>query len=112
MQYELIQSKLGKFKNTELKIVYFGNVKGNQVAKQLVSVDQNNIFRIHKVRRVKVMADKDYNMQHSDFIEGEDPYKILDWKKATLKQLQQVKVICDYLFCSLLQSQRLTFLEP
>ena len=112
MQYELIQSKLGKFKNTELKIVYFGNVKGNQVAKQLVSVDQNNIFRIHKVRRVRVMADKDYNMQHSDFLEGEDPYKILDWKKATLKQLQQVKVVCDYLFCSLLQSQRLTFLEP
>lgn len=45
-KYELIQSKLGKFKSTELQILYFGNAySGNQGmgstsrAKQMISID-------------------------------------------------------------------------
>lgn len=93
LQYELIQSKLGKFKNTELKILYFGNAFTGQGAnggttsraKQMISVDQNRIYRVHKVKGIKMMADKDFLLSTEDFPDGEDPKKIQNLKGATYR---------------------------
>ena len=92
LQYELVQSKLGKFKNTNLKILYFGNsaATGSVRTKQMISVDQNQIYRIHKVKGIKAMADKDYLLNESDFPSGLDPNAITDLKKATFRQLREV----------------------
>ena len=105
-QYELVQSKLGKFKNTELEVLYFGvstqGSVGAHRSKQMISLDQNNVYRIHKVKLVKVMADKDYLLKDTDFPNKTDPNRIPDLKKATFRQLKDVLVISDYVFCSLL----------
>ena len=92
LQYELIQSKLGKFKNTELKILYFGNAYtpganggATSRAKQMISVDQNRIYRVHKVKGIKMMADKDFLLSTEDFPDGEDPKKIQNLKGATYR---------------------------
>ena len=58
------------------------------------------------------MADKDYVLSESDFPNGADPSAIKDLKKATIRQLREVKVISDYVFCSLMQSSRLASLDP
>ena len=116
LQYELVQSKLGKFKNTQLDVLYFGNSahagQTNQRSKQLISVDQNQIYRIHKIKGIKLMSEKDFILEDSDFPSGADPAAIKDLKKATLRQLRDVQVVQDYVFCSLLQSSRLASLDP
>jgi hypothetical protein len=121
LQYELIQSKLGKFKNTELKVLYFGSAfTGGQGtnggttsrAKQMISVDQNCIYRVHKVKGIKMMADKDFLLSTEDFPDGEDPKKIQNLKAATYRQLKEVQLVAEYVFCSLLQSSRLNCLDP
>ena len=58
------------------------------------------------------MAEKNFALKHSDFKSGEDPNKITNLKSASQQQLKDVKVITDYVFCTLLTSSRLTFLEP
>ena len=59
------------------------------------------------------MADKDYLLEDSDFPSGQgDPNHIADLKKASYRQLKDVMVIADYVFCSLLQSSRLASLDP
>ena len=116
LQYDIIQSKLGKFKNTKLQIKYFRSsnqiVGGNQRSKQMISADQNRIFRIHKIKCIKLMSDKDYLLSQSDFEGKTDPYAIKDLKQASYKQLKEVMIIQDYVFCSLLQSSRLTCIDP
>jgi hypothetical protein len=111
-----VQSKLGKFKNTQLDVQYYRStnqiVGGNQRSKQMISVDQNRVFRIHKIKCIKLMSDKDFMLIDSDFPNGKDPYAVKDLKKATYKQLKEMMVVVDYVFCSLLQSSRLTCLDP
>lgn len=58
------------------------------------------------------MADKDFLLSESDFQEKKDVFKIEDFKKATTKQLKDVQVVQDYVFCNLLTSSRLSSLEP
>lgn len=123
-EFKLFSSKLAKFKNTKLKILCCGpaNASGcSQVpggtqqtsrSKMLLSVDENGIYRVHKLRALRLMADKNFSLKHSDFEGGEDPRKITNLKGATYQQLKDVKVIGDYVFCTLLTSSRLTFLEP
>lgn len=78
----------------------------------MLSVDENSIYRVHKLRAIRLMADKNFALKHSDFEGGEDPRKIVNLKSASYQQLKDVKVIGDYVFCTLLTSSRLTFLEP
>lgn len=85
---------------------------GNQRSKQIITVDQNKVYRIHKVKCIKLMSDKDYLLTEEHFPDKKDPYAIKDLKKATYKQLKEVMLISDYVFCSLLQSSRLTCLDP
>ena len=63
LQYDIIQSKLGKFKNTCLDVQYFRStpqmLNQNQ-SKQIVTKDQNNVYRMHKIKAIKMMSDKDY----------------------------------------------------
>jgi hypothetical protein len=65
-------------------------------------LDQNKVYRIHKVKCIKLMSDKDYLLTENDFPDKKDPYFIKDLKKATYKQLKEIMVIFDYVFCSLL----------
>lgn len=58
------------------------------------------------------MADKNYLMTSEDFEEGEDPHKITNLKSATYRQLKNVQVVVDYVFCTLLTSSRLNYLDP
>jgi hypothetical protein len=57
------------------------------------------------------MTDKDFLLSSTDFPDNEDPFAIKDMKKATFRQLREVQVVNDYVFCSLLQSSRLAYLE-
>ena len=63
-QYELVQSKLGKFKNTKLSIIFYGIAPANNMgpsrSKQLISVDQNQVYRVHKVKGARLMSEKDF----------------------------------------------------
>ena len=43
-------------------------------------MDQNDIFRVHKLKGHKIMADKNFNAAESDF---EEIYKIKNLKQAT-----------------------------
>ena len=81
-------------------------------AKQMITVDQNRVYRIHKVKAIKLMADKDFLLNLEDFPDKTDPHAIEDLKKANFRQLKDVAVISDYVFCSLLQSSRLASLDP
>ena len=58
------------------------------------------------------MADKNYLLKNEDFKENEDPFKIINMKSATYNQLRAVQVINDYVFCTLLTSARISFLDP
>mmetsp|Transcript_30154 Transcript_30154/g.46066 ORF Transcript_30154/g.46066 Transcript_30154/m.46066 type:complete len:122 (+) Transcript_30154:619-984(+) len=64
------------------------------------------------------MADKDFGLTVDFFAEPgsnrkpEDPHRIPNYKNATYKQLKAVKVINDYVFCSLLNTSRLASLDP
>ena len=78
----------------------------------MLSVDENSIYRVHKLRAIRLMSEKNFAMKHSDFEGGEDLNKITNLKSASYQQLKDVKVITDYVFCTLLTSSRLTFLEP
>ena len=78
----------------------------------MLSVDENGIYRTHKLRSIRLMAEKDFSIKNSDFPQGEDPMKITNLKNATYKQWKDVNVISDYVFCTQLTSNRLTFLEP
>ena len=78
----------------------------------MVSVDQQGIYRVHKLRAIRLMAEKNFLVRNDDFEEGEDPKKITNLKGATYQQLKEVQVITDYVFCTLLTSTRLTYLEP
>jgi hypothetical protein len=49
-----------------------------------------------------MMSDKDYLLAESDFPDKKDPYAIKDLKKATYRQLKEVMIVSDYIFCSLL----------
>lgn len=86
LQYELVQSKLGKFKNTKLEILHFGNASSgghsgaSSRAKQMISIDQNKIYRVHKVKGIKMMTDKDFLLCDEDFHGGVDPKKITNLK--------------------------------
>ena len=59
-----------------------------------------------------MMADKDYLLSPDDFPDGEDPKKIQNLKGATYRQLKDVQLVAEYVFCSLLQSSRLNCLDP
>ena len=52
------------------------------------------------------MADKDFALKNEDLIargQGDgDPHAIPNLKTATYKQLKNVQIITDYVFCSLL----------
>lgn len=78
----------------------------------LLSVDESGVYRVHKLRAIRLMAEKNFGLKSSDLENGEDPNKITNLKNATYQQLKDVKVIGDYVFCTLLTSSRLTFLEP
>lgn len=78
-------------------------------ARQMISVDQSNIFRVHKLKGAKIMAEKDFLAQDSDF---ENPGTIENLKSATTRQLRELKVVTDYVFCSFLQTSRLNLLDP
>ena len=87
-----------------------GSTPSTSRSKMMLSVDENSIFRVHKLRAIKLMADKNFSKKHSDY--GiEDPKKINNLKSASYQQLKEVNVIDDYVFCTLLTSSRLTFLE-
>lgn len=58
------------------------------------------------------MSDKDFLLNEEDLPKGKDPFAVRDLKKATYKQLKEMMVVVDYVFCSLLQSSRLTCLDP
>ena len=58
------------------------------------------------------MADKNYLLKNENFKEKEDPFKIINMKSATYNQLKAVQVINDYVFCTLLTSARIPFLDP
>mgnify|MGYP006088198797 CR=1 FL=1 len=58
------------------------------------------------------MSDKNFNAKSTDYPDNQDPDKIINLKGATYRQLRNVNVIIDYVFCSLLQTSRLQFLEP
>ena len=79
----MVQTKLGKFMNTKLQVFQFGPAftKSNQMqpsrTRQMISFDQNNIYRIHRLKGIKLMADKNYLHQ------GLDPYRIQNLKKAS-----------------------------
>lgn len=109
-----MQSKLGKFKNTKISILSFKSPSQNmnQPSKYLLSVCQNNVYRIHKVKLIKLMSDKDFMLNEDDFSDRQDPFGIADVKKATYSQLSNVMIILDYTFCSLLQTSRLSNLVP
>lgn len=120
--YVIIQSKLAKFNKTQLSIVHFGPAAYlfenpddltqevvNSNARQLISVDQNYIYRVHKLKGNKIMAEKDFCATEADF---ENPNKISNLKTATQKQLKELRVVTDYVFCSFLQTSRLNFLDP
>lgn len=77
-------------------------VGGNQRSKQMISIDQNRVFRIHKIKCIKLMSDKDFMLREEDFPNGKDPNAIRDLKKASYKQLKEIMVVVDYVFCSLL----------
>ena len=49
----------------------------------MLSVDESNIYRVHKLRAIRLMADKNFALKHSDFEGGEDPRKITNLKSAT-----------------------------
>ena len=89
----MVQSKLGKFMQTKLEIVQFGpavtrtNFMQPQRTRQMVSFDQNNIYRIHRLKGIKLMADKNYLLQ------GLDPYRVVNLKTASYGQLKSVQVI-------------------
>lgn len=59
-----------------------------------------------------MMADKDFLLTTVDFPDGEDPKKIQNLKAATYRQLKEVQLVVEYVFCSLLQSSRLNSLDP
>lgn len=61
---------------------------------------------------IKIMSDKDFLLTEDDFSDKSDPFSIPDVKKATYTQLKEVMVIQDYSFCSLLQTSRLSSLDP
>lgn len=58
------------------------------------------------------MADKNFLLMNEDFKENEDPFKIINMKNATYNQLRAVQIINDYVFCTLLTSARISFLDP
>ena len=90
-----MSSKLAKFKNTHLTILSFGpaNQTGNSQlpggtqltsrSKMMLSVDQLGIYRVHKLRAIKLMAEKNFLLRNEDFEGGEDPKRILNLKSAT-----------------------------
>jgi hypothetical protein len=78
----------------------------------MISVDQLGVYRLHKIKAIKLMADKNFFLRNEDFKENEDPFKILNMKNATYNQLRAVQVINDYVFCTLLSSARISFLDP
>lgn len=51
-------------------------------AKQMISVDQNNIYRVHKVKGIKMMSEKDYSLTNADFPDGQDPKRIVNHLKG------------------------------
>lgn len=95
VKFKLIQSKLAKFKNTKLKILSFGPANQSGLAqlpgstqqtsrsKMMLSVDENSIYRVHKLRAIRLMAEKNFALKHSDFKGGEDPNKITNLKSAS-----------------------------
>ena len=64
---------------------FITNSNVNSRAKQMISIDQNNIYRVHKVKGIKVMSDKDFLLTNDDFPDGGDPKKIKDLKAATYR---------------------------
>lgn len=77
----------------------------------MISIDQHKIYRVHKVKGIKMMTDKDFLLTDEDF-PGGDPRKIVNLKQATYRQLKEVQVASEYVFCSLLQTSRLNCLDP
>ena len=55
------------------------------------------------------MAEKDFLAKTEDF---EDPGTLSNLKSATQRQLKDLKVVTDYVFCSFLQTSRLNLLDP
>ena len=57
------------------------------------------------------MSEKDYLLTEAELGE-EDPFKIANLRQASIKELKEVQIIQDYVFCSLLATSRLNFLDP
>ena len=117
-------SKLAKFKNSQLNVVWFGpanksssegapgTIGDTNRAKMMISVDQSGIYRMHKLKGIQLMADKDFSLCETDFGITGDPDRISNLKAASYRQLKAVRLITDYVFCTLLTSSRLNFLDP
>lgn len=74
---------MAKFNNTFLNVVHYGpaaylsedpddiniQVKSSN-SRQIITIDQNNIYRVHKLKGAKIMAEKDFLAKEGDF---EDP---------------------------------------
>lgn len=58
------------------------------------------------------MTDKDYLLDPADLPDGINAGAFKDFKKATFKQLRDLMIVNDYVFCSLLQTSRLPSLDP
>jgi hypothetical protein len=59
-------------------------------SKMMISVDQLGVYRIHKIKAIKLMADKNFLLKNEDFKENMDPFKIQNMKDATFNQLRAV----------------------
>ena len=46
----------------------------------LISVDQNGVYRIHKLKGVALMTDKNFLLTDEDFDGGADPCRITNLK--------------------------------
>lgn len=60
------------------------NNMGPSRSKQLISVDQNLVYRVHKVKGARLMSEKDFLLTEED-LGNEDPNKIPNLRSATLK---------------------------
>lgn len=56
----------------------------------MISVDQLGVYRLHKIKSIKLMADKNFLLKNEDFKDNEDQFKIQNMKNATYNQLKAV----------------------
>jgi hypothetical protein len=53
-----------------------GGASQTSRSKMMISVDQLGVYRLHKIKAIKLMADKNFLLKNEDFKENEDPFKI------------------------------------